>query len=172
MKKTFLFLFVAALVLGSCQTKPEVKPVDTAAEKAKLDSLFTIFNNSFNQKDVTTIAGNLSENLAAWGTDPSEFWPKKNLVDEWTKMFADTAVHINYTVEKREINVAPDGNSAMVVEQYVMPSVSKKLWIRTIYHTIKADNKWMIDFISWNFLTKNEDVAVVDKALAVPMAKK
>jgi hypothetical protein len=172
MKKTFFFLFVAALVMGSCRTTPEAKPVDLVAEKARVDSMVTKMYDSFVRKDIASVAGYLTEDLASWGTDPSEFWPKKDLVDAWNKAFADTAVHINYTIEKREIKVTPDGMSAMVVEQYLMPLMSRKMLTRNIYHAVKVDNKWMIDFISWNFIPKNEDIAVIDKALSMPMAKK
>jgi|SRR5512133_312610 hypothetical protein len=172
MKKTFIFLFVVALFLCACQPKPEPKTVNAEAEKAAVDSLFTKFHASSVDKNAQSAGALIAEDALLCGTDPSEYFNKKQLVESWEKSFADTTLNIQYTVDKRDIRLMPDGLSAVVIEQYLMPVISTKMMIRSIGHAVKNNDKWLIDFMSWNFITKNEEIAVIDKALEMPVAKK
>ncbi|HBE41800.1 MAG TPA: hypothetical protein DDW27_11465, partial [Bacteroidales bacterium] len=58
-----------------------------------------------------------------------------------------------------------DGNSAIVVEQYIMPFLSSKIPLRNVYNAVKTNDNWMIDFISWSFIPKNEDISKLNKAV-------
>ncbi len=99
------------------------------------------------------------------GTDPSELLDKKALSDMMTQSLADTTMIWSYSIDKREIRVAADGSSAIVLEQFTMPGISPKIPTRLVYHVVKASDKWMFDFISWSFIPKNEDILKLNKAL-------
>lgn len=153
------------MIITACQQKPKTVPVDTKAEKAAISALFDKFNSGFNAKDVNAVTALLTDDALSCGTDPSEFWDKKQLSDYLTQSFADTSMTNNYSIDRREIRVATDGKSAIVVEQYVIPTIIPRITIRNIYLAVKADENWMIDFISWNLILKNEDIPKLHKAM-------
>jgi ketosteroid isomerase-like protein len=165
MKKIICLFSIAVLIIASCQPKPKIVPVDSEAAKVLISALLDKYNSAFKAKDANTLIASLTSDALACGTDPSEFWNKKQITDGWTQAFADTSLKINYSIDKREIRLAADGNSALVVEQYVMPFLSSKIPIRTIYRTVKVDGNWMLDFISWSFIPKNDDISKLNKAL-------
>jgi hypothetical protein len=79
--------------------------------------------------------------------------------------FADTALVFDYSIDKREIRIAADGNSAVSVEQMIMEVFSQKMPLRIVYHLVKNGDDWLIDFISWSFIPNNEDLGKLNKAL-------
>ena len=165
MKKTIYIFSIAVIIITACQPKTKIVPVDTEAAKAAISALFDKYNSAYKAKDTNTLLAALTDDVLACGTDPSEFMDKKQISDGWTQAFADTSFKINYSIDRREIRVAADGNSALVVEQYVMLVLSPNIPIRCIYHAVKAGENWMLDFISWNFIPKNEDIVKLNKAL-------
>jgi uncharacterized protein (TIGR02246 family) len=165
MKKFKCFLFVAVIIISAFQSKAQTKPVDLDASKASVNTLMDKYLNAFTMKDAKTMPTLLAEDGLFCGTDPSEFWDKKALSDMWNQMAADTVNDYHYSVDKREIRVAKDGNSAVVIEQFTMPLLSQKIPIRTIYHIVKEKDKWLIDFLCFNFIPKNEDIPKLNKAL-------
>jgi ketosteroid isomerase-like protein len=165
MKKIFCVFSVAVIIIAACQPKTKIVPVDAEAAKALISGLLDKYNSAFKAKDTNTLIASLTSDVLACGTDPSEFWDKKQIADGWTQAFADTSLKINYSIDKREIRLSADGNSALVVEQYIMSLLSSKIPIRSVYHTVKVDGNWMLDFISWNFIPKNEDISKLNKAL-------
>ena len=158
---TALLLF-AGITFG--QTS-KIAPVDIEAEKAAVADLFDKYYSAINAKDAATLATFLTEDVLVCGTDPSEFWNKEQITDAWTQSLADTTLEINITIGKREIRVADDGSSAIVVEQYILPFISSKIHIRTVNYAVKTNDKWMIDFMSFNFIPKNEDISKLNKAV-------
>ncbi len=165
MKKIYYLTIVAALLIVACQQTPKTIPVDIAGEKIAISALFDKYNSAFKAKDAATLTTLLTDDALSCGTDPSEFWNKKQITDLLTQSSADTALKINYTYSRREIRVATDGNSAIVVEQSIMPFLSSKIPIRTVYNAVKTNDIWMIDFISWNFIPINEDIPKLNKAV-------
>lgn len=164
MKKIYFFLAMAALVITACQQKPKTVEVDIVAEKAAVSSLFARFDSAFKAKDVTTLTSFLTEDALCLGTDPSEFWNKQEIKDLWSQMLGDSVPEINY-IREREIRVAADGNSAIVVDQYLMPSISPKIPWRNVYHLVKTHDKWMIFSFSCSFIPKNEDILKINEAV-------
>ncbi len=73
---------------------------------------------------------------------------------------------MNYAIilDKREIRVAADGNSAIVMEQEFF-NLTPKIQMRLVSHAIKTAGGWKLDFISWNLIPKNEDIGKIIKAL-------
>jgi ketosteroid isomerase-like protein len=165
MKKTICVFSIAVLLITACQTKAKIVPVNTEAEKASISALLNKYNSAFKAKDLNSILTTLSSDVLVCGTDPSEFWDKKQIIDMWTQAFADTSLKLNFSIDRREIRLVADGNSALVVDQYVMSFLSPKIPIRSVYHLVKVDEKWMLDYISWNLIPKNEDIPKLNKAL-------
>jgi hypothetical protein len=99
------------------------------------------------------------------GTDSKELLNKADLSKGMNQSFADTTLVMNYTIDKREIRIAADGNSAIVVEQMFFKAYSQKIPIRLVYHLIKNNDNWLFDFISWSFIPNNEDIGKLNKAL-------
>ncbi len=165
MKKIYCLAIVAMMIMSACQPKPKTVTVDTAAVKTAIAAFMDEFNAAFKGDDASKVTGLLTEDALTLGTDPSEFWDKKQISDAWTQAMADTTMVFDYTVNKREIRLAADGNSAVVVEQFIMPMLSQKIPIRNVYHIVKVGDKWMIDFMSFSFIPQNEDIVKLNKAL-------
>ena len=163
MKKIFYLLILSAMLIASCQ--PESKPVDTTATEKAVNSLMDTYLKFWNARDVQSLTALLTDNGLFCGTDPSEFMDKKLLSEGWAEIWADTTASHSYTVDKRVIRVASDGNSALVVEQFGMTQFTGKLQIRLVAQAVKSGDSWLIDFISWSFIPKNEDLGKLFKAL-------
>jgi uncharacterized protein (TIGR02246 family) len=165
MKKIYCLTLLAVMIIAGCQQKVQNKPVDMTAVKEEITILMDKYLNAFNTKDASTITTLFADDGLFCGTDPSELMDKKTLSDMMTQSFADTTMIWSYSIDKREIRVATDGSSAIVLEQFTMPGISSKIPTRLIYHVVKAGDKWMFDFISWSFIPKNEDIVKLNKAL-------
>jgi hypothetical protein len=157
MKKNYLILFIAVVVITACQQKPKTDPIDIEAEKAAIDSLFDKLYSALSAQDVTTLASFLTEDALCIGTDPSEFWNKQQMTEMWTQMLADSAPKIKY-INERKLKVAADANSATVVEQYTLPDTSPKILWRNAYHLVKTNGNWMILVVNCSFILKNDDI--------------
>jgi hypothetical protein len=72
---------------------------------------------------------------------------------------------MDYKVDKREILIAEDGNSGIAVEQFYFKLFSPNIQWRTIFHAIKSGDAWKLDFISWSFVPRNEDIEKINKAV-------
>ena len=158
---TALLLF-AGVAFGQTSKTTQV---DFETEKAAVADLFDKYYSAINAKDAAILPTFLTEDVLVCGTDPSEFWNKEQITELWTQALAETTLEINITIGKREIRVADDGSSAIVVEQYIFPFISSKIHIRTVSNAVKTNDKWMIDFMSFNFIPKNEDISKLNKAV-------
>lgn len=164
MKKLSIFLFVAVMLTNACKQTPAPVSVDLNAVKATVDSMFDRFTSTWNNQDDSIMMSYLTEDALILGTDPSEFWTKKEFSDGWQQMAADSVPVFNF-IGNREIKVSPDGNAAMVVEQFFMPGVSPKIPWRNVYQAVKVDGRWMIDFLSSSFIPRNDDITRINNAV-------
>lgn len=164
MKKMFLSI-LAVIVIAGCKTNNQPKPVDFAAIK---DTVTLIVDENYKavaNKDIEACFRDYSDECLTIGTDPGEFWSLKDDKAMTKQMFADTSFHIRMIkVEKREIQVAPDGNSAVVIDQFY-PFFSSKILARQMVYLVKIDNKWKIHLINWGMIPKNEDMAKLNSAI-------
>ena len=135
------------------------------AVKASVAALLDKYDSAFKAKDAPAVIALLAGDGLFCGTDPSEIWDKKQISDGWTQAFADTSLMIDFTVDKREILVAEDENSAIAIEQFYFKLFSPNIMWRVIFHAVKSGEVWKLDFISWNFIPKNEDIEKINKAL-------
>jgi hypothetical protein len=77
----------------------------------------------------------------------------------------DSTMKLEFKIDRREIMVAADGQSAIVVEQFFIPLISTKLQVRCIDKVVKVNDKWMFDLLSWNIVVRNEDIPKLNAAL-------
>jgi hypothetical protein len=164
MKKNIIFILISTALFNACVPKNQQQQVDPASVMQSIDSLMQRNLKSWNSKEPGTMNNLLADNGLFCGTDPGEFWDKQTLLKMWDQMISDS-IDYSYSVSKREVKVAPDGKSAIVVEQFILPAFSPDIPERAIYHVVKIGNGWKFDFISWNFIPKNEDLAKLSKAV-------
>lgn len=153
---------MAGMMLA-CQTKTEPVPVDTAALKDSVAIVLEQYKSVMQSGDVNALP--LAEDGLYCGTDAKELFGKKELADILTQTFADTSLVFKFTVDKQEIRVDADGNSAIALEQMIVPSFSEKIPVRLVYHVVKQNGGWEIDFFSWSFIPNNEDISKLNQAL-------
>jgi hypothetical protein len=163
MKKLYYALIVGTMIIVSCQPKPQA--VDNAAAKDVVNTFMDTYLNLWNVKDVYSLTALLADDGQFYGTDPAEIMDKKTLSDAWIKAFADTSANFSYTVEKRDILLAPDGNSALVTEQFDMYPLTGKLKIRLVTQLLKSEDTWKIEYLSWSVIPKNDDLGKLITAL-------
>ncbi len=165
MKRTFYLMLVAVMIITACQTKTKIVPVDTAAAKVAVTAVLDKYNSAMKAKDANTLMNLLTDDGLYCGTDSKELLDKANLSNMMNQTFADTTLVVNYAIDKREIRIAADGNSAIAVEQMFFKAFSQKIPIRMVYHLVKNNDNWLFDFVSWNFIPNNEDLGKLNKAL-------
>ena len=162
MKKTYYLLVVGLIMMVSCQ--PKNVPVDIEAEKAAITDLFDKFGAAYSAGDAATLGSFLTEDALFMTTDPSEFWNKQQFTDLWAQTFADTVPELQ-NLGEMEIKLAPDGKSATMVHQYVMPGMIPKIPMRNAYHVVKTDDGWKIFVGNAALIPYNEDLPKIMSAL-------
>jgi uncharacterized protein (TIGR02246 family) len=165
MKRLLLVLFIGAMVFTSCQTKTKVLPADLNEAKVAVTKVLDTHWSAVKAKDANAVMALLTDDVLSCGTDSKEFWNKTDLYNNIRQMLADTSLKIDVTIDKREIRIAKDGNSAVALEQMFMKPFSQKIPVRTIYHLIKTNDIWLFDFTSVSFIPNNEDIGKLNKAL-------
>ena len=158
-------MFVAVMIITACQTKTKIVPVDTAAAKVAVTTVLDKYNSAMKGKDINVLMTLLTEDGLYCGTDSKEFLDKTALSNMMNQTLADTSLVFDYSIDKREIRIAADGNSAVSVEQMFVKVFSQKMPMRIVYHLVKNGDNWLIDFISWSFIPNNEDLGKLNKAL-------
>ena len=133
--------------------------------RVAVTALLDKYNSAFKAKDAGTLVSLLADAGMFCGTDPAEIWDKKQIADGWTQYFADPSLVMDNTVDKREMLIAEDGNSAIAIEQFYFKLFSPNIQWRTIFHAIKSGEVWKLDFISWSLIPRNEDIDKINKAM-------
>jgi ketosteroid isomerase-like protein len=163
MKKRTVLL-IAFVLCFSCQHKTE--PVDLEAAKKEVTETMEKFNAANMARDIDAVASFISEDALLCGTDKSEFWNKTQGVDIMSETMSNEDISMDYSIDKREIRIGPDGKTALVIEQYFMADMfGPNLPLRSISHFVKTENGWMMDFFSWNVIPDNEDLEKIITAL-------
>jgi len=165
MGKTFYVLIAAVMILTACQQKPKAVIADQEAVKAAVSVTLDKFHSAMKAKDAVQMMAMFAENGLFCGTDSKEFYDKPALSGEMTRMFADTTLKINYPVNKREIRSAPDGNSAIAVDQIFINFICPKIPVRAVFHLAKTGENWLIDFYSLSLIPDNADLGKLNKAM-------
>ena len=168
MKTNILFAILVISVVTGCQPKLQEnpdKPVDLASVKDSVSGVMDSYFKTFNSKDLEAYSSLLADDARLCGTDPGEFWSKNEAVDLMKQQFADTSFNWKISPDKQEIKVSSDGKSAIIVNQYFVTDLSPKIPIREITYLGKTENKWLINFTCYNFITENKNVDTLNKAL-------
>ena len=140
-------------------------PVDMTESKEAVARVLDAHWSAVSAKDADAVIALVTDDFLSCGTDPEEFWNKTDMYNTVKQMLANTEFKIDITVDKREIRIARDGNSAIALEQMFLEPYSKKIPVRTVYHLVKENNTWLIDFTSTGFIPKNKDIDKLNKAL-------
>ena len=170
MKKNLYLFIIAAVFMTACQQTPEKVSIDIETEKAAIEDMLGEFLNGMEAQDVDAMASFILEDALACGTDPSEFWNKEEFVDVWKEMLAESPIEYKH-IGDNVIKVAPDGNSAIAVEQYYIPIYSQNMPLRNVYSLAKVEDKWMISFWSIALIPKNEELGAINKVFAAEEPK-
>lgn len=163
MKKLSLLFIIIVIVISACQES--TAPVDVDAEKAIISEMFVSFENLMMNQNTDSLLTYLSEDLLAYGTDPEESWNKEGMEEIWDYMAGQDFPDMEFIGEK-VVKVAPDGKSAIVIEQFNISYTPNIPW-RNVYYLLKTDGEWIISFWSTALIPKNEDLAALSKAVAV-----
>jgi len=153
------------MAFTSCKTKTRVMPPDLTAAKVAVTKVLDSHWSAVKAKDADAVMALLTDDVLSCGSDSKEFWNKTDLYNNIRQMFADTSLKIDITIDKREIRIAKDGNSAIALEQMFMKPFSEKIPVRTIYHLVRVNEIWQFDFTSVGFIPDNEDIGRLNKAL-------
>ncbi len=162
--KTIPYL-VIAIIICSCQTKTQIIHVDMSESEEAVKKVLEAHWSAVKAKDADAVIALVTDDFLSCGSDPEEFWNKTDMYNTVKRMFGNTELKTDITVDKREIRIAGDGNSAIALEQMYLKPFSQKMPVRTIYHLVKENNTWLIDFTSTGFIPKNEDIGKLNKAL-------
>lgn len=158
-KLNLLLIVVILLSLGACTPK-----VDIEAEEASITELLDKVSDVMETKDAETYINLLDEGGLFCGSDPGEFWDYEAAKKVINEMMSNTSLNTKYTVDKREIRIADDGNTAITLEQYYVDYVSKYIPARLVLHLVKKDGNWLIDFMSFGLIPLNEDLGKINRA--------
>ena len=146
------------MVFVSCHTKTKVMPVDINESEEAVTEVLDAHWSAVKAKDADAVIALVTDDFLSCGTDSKEFWNKTDMYNTVKQMFANTELKIDITVDKRVIRIARDGNSAIAIEHMIMRPFSQKIPVRTVYHLVKYNNTWLVDFTSTGFIPNNEDI--------------
>ena len=156
---TALFLF-AGIAFG--QTSNTAK-VDIEAEKAALNEIMDNLVSAAKKGDQSVFVSLLTEDALFCGTDPSEFHNKQHYVDLSKQDSNNPSPEFKF-IGDRKIKIASDGNSAIIVTQFMI-AWSPKIPLRMVYHFVKTNDNWMILFGNVAFIPINEDIKKLNEAI-------
>jgi ketosteroid isomerase-like protein len=164
MKKILLLSSVVVIFLIGCQQKEKERIVDLAAVEQTVDEFAEKYYNSLVSKNVDALNILVADDGLFCGTDPSEVFTKRDVIEYWTTVSEDTVNDYSYKVDLRKIKVTPTGQSAIVME-HLTSAMSPLMKITQTYHVVKTNDSWLIDYLSWGFLVKNDDIEKVNAVL-------
>jgi hypothetical protein len=165
MKTIYSIAFLATMIVAGCQPKTIVPVVNKEAEKDAIVVLLNKYLTAVNNKDMAIMETLFTDDGLYCGTDPTEVIDKQTMLKLKQQNSTDMSRDYTYTVEKREIRLSPDGLSAIILEQFVIPGLAPNMPVRLIFGAIKKGDNWIFDFVSWSFIPNNADIEKINKAL-------
>ena len=159
-----MLIFCLAIIAG-CAPKVQTEEVDLNAVNETITQLVDKYHNAWNAEDIDVINAIVANDGLFCGSDPSEQLDKTALLNMYEQLFADTATDYSYSIDLRKIKLAADGNSAIVMDHIIMNGWTPLMQMRQTVQIVKTGNAWEIDYISWSFIAKNEDVERLNKTL-------
>lgn len=173
MKKLLFLLFTIFAVSCNDSTKTDKEnpdkqstpKADAGADNKNINAILDSMHTTLKGGLLKEFPKYLSDDGLFLGTDPGEYWTKQGLMDYMKKTFPGDTFKFVYNIEKREVLMDDAGRSALVIEQFYLPNMSRKIMVRAISRVDRKDDKWTIDFYSWNMIPRNEDIDKLNKAL-------
>lgn len=164
--KNFLTILTAVLLFAGIAINAQAQNSKKEKTENEINAVLDQLHKNLKTKDLDSYSALLSENGLYCGTDSKEFWDKKSLLNLQKEIFINPDFNFDYELTKRVLHVADDSNSALVVEQFISPTMfSKKIPVRFTTHHVKTKNGWKIDFIGWSLVPDNKDLDKLAKAL-------
>jgi SnoaL-like domain len=165
MKKIYILSIIVLLLACGCTNREDTDTLDQTKLIASLEKVADQYLEAWNNKDLNTLDKLTANDGEYYGSDPEEIMDKQALMEMYSLFFEDTTSSYIYTVDTRNIRVSPNGNSAVIMERITFPQWSPKMPICQTSHLIKTKGNWKIDFISWGFIIKNDDVEKINEIL-------
>ena len=165
MKKFYVLSILAVLLASGCSKEEDTVIQAQTVPIASLEEISDQYLEAWNNKDLNTLDQLTANDGEFYGSDPEEIMDKQALMEMYSLFFEDTSSSYIYTNNFRKIRITPDGNSAVIMERITFPEWSPKMPICQTSHLIKTKDNWKIDFISWGFIIKNDDVEKVNEIL-------
>ena len=165
MKKICFLTIFAVMITAGCNPKVKTESVDLNAVNDTITQLADKYMNAWNARDIDVLTALVADDGLFCGSDPSELLDKTSLINMWTQAFSDTTTDYSYDINIRKIKLTADGKSAIVMEHITVGGWSPMMQIRQTYQIVKTSNNWEIEFHSWGFIAKNEDVEKLNKTL-------
>ena len=163
MKNIYVLSIIALLLVSGCSNRENTDTLDQTKLIASLEKVSDQYLEAWNNKDLNTLDKLTANDGEYYGSDPEEIMDKQALMEMYSLFFEDTSSSYLYTNNFRKIRISPDGNSAVIMERITFPEWSPKMPICQTSHLIKTKDNWKIDFISWGFIIKNDDVEKVNE---------
>lgn len=177
MKNYIILLGLALSLATGCEQKTTIsetteasaeKPSDPETLKNEVVALMDSFHNAMKNKKADDFKNLLDPNGYYCGTDPTETHNRDAYAQQMAEFLNNPAIGtIAYTVDLRQIRVAEDGKTAVIMEQYKMDLVSPEIPWRLVSHAVKKDGVWLLDFLSFTLVPTNEQQALINDAVHV-----
>ena len=166
MKTRFKLLF--SLILLMCITQLQAEPdyEYPPNDEDEIRQFLDEFHKALRAKDLDGVMSYLDDDGLFCGTDKREIWNKTGFYNYLKASGnSETSQPIEYDISTRTINLSEDGKTAISVEQYLIPAISKKIPFRLITQIVKKGDQYKISFFCWNFTPNNRDVPRLNQAL-------
>ena len=156
---------IALLALMTLMMGPLFGQTNKKVTSDDIESLIESYYKLSLQEDAKALGSLLADDGLFCGTDPSEYWDKKAMMEMFEDSFSGEPFDLSEMVKKRVIHLSDNGMSAMVLEHINMPW-SPNIPVRQTFHLTRNGNKWQIDYIGWSFIADNNDIARLNAAVA------
>jgi hypothetical protein len=156
--------FVALTLLFACNTAPEPKPVDLAAEEAAINKVFETLFSAVDNRNIDQLASVLADDGLFMGTDPGELLPKDTIVASWAQMMQMPEIPPFEFIGDPLIRLHPDGKTAVVSYQYFW-NLFTPIPLRQTFWLVKKDSVWLVDLFDFSFVPFNEQIPVLNEAV-------
>jgi len=165
MKKICFLAIIVVVITAACNPKVQTETVDLNELNQTITQLADEYTNAWNAEDIDVLSELVSDEGLYCGSDPSEQLDKSSLLNMYSELFSDTIIDYSYVIDLRKIKLSADGNSALVMEHLTIDDWSPKIKMRQTYQFVKTNNDWKIDYISWSFIVKNDDIMKLNELM-------
>lgn len=165
MKNLYLLLILSFLIASGCSKENITNDENQTDLVLVIEQIADQYLEAWNNKDLIKLDLLTDDDGEFYGSDPEEIMDKTALMEMYSQFFTDTTSSYLYTVDLRKIKVSYNRNSALIMERITFPSWSPKMPMCQTSHLTLVGDQWKIDFISWGFIIKNDDVPRVNDIL-------